>query len=208
MVVVRCRLGLEREHLHLVRMTGDGRVHVVTALHVFGHVGLGAETLFAHRTLERLFAGVHALVVQQRCVRAKRFRTVRAPEPLQMTVRRAAAKAVVRGRGSAVLHLYVVFGQPQAVVVHALVLQQVAFGPERFCAHVTNERFFARMHALVVLQRGRRPERFAAKRTLPGDTAATGTISVRGQPRFRTKMFAALFAPERRPLLLPPGVLF
>lgn len=200
MVVVRCRLSLEREHLHLVRMAGDRRVHVVTALHVFGHVGLGAETFFAHRTLERLFPGVHAFVVQQRRVRAKRFRTVRAPEPLQMTVRRAAAKAVVRGRGDAVLHLYFAFGQPRAVVMHALVLQQVAFGPERFCAHVTSERLFARVHALVILQRGRRPERFAAKRTLPGDAAATGTISVRGQPRFRTEMFATL--------LLPPGVLF
>jgi len=103
-------MGLEREHLHFVRAT-SGRVYVVAALHVLRQVGLGAETLAALGTLERLFAGVHALVVQHGRVRAERFRTVRALETLVATARADVGR-----------HLRVALHQPQAVVVHALVL--------------------------------------------------------------------------------------
>jgi len=147
-------MGLEREHLHFVRAT-SGRVYVVAALHVLSQVGLGTETFAALGTLERLFAGVHALVVQHGRVRAERFRTVRALEPL------VAARAGV-GR-----HLRVALHQPHAVVVHTLVLKQIALGPERLAAQLARERFFPGVNPLVVLQRGHRPELLAAIRTLP-----------------------------------------
>jgi len=143
----------------------------VAALHVLRQVGFGSETLAAHRTLERLFAGVHALVIQQRRVRPERFRTVRALEPLV-----AAART-----GVAVRHLRVVLDQAQAVVVHALVLQQIAFGAECLAAQIARERFFPGVHPLVVLQRGHRPKLLAAVRTLPVSAFRTVVADVRGQ---------------------------
>ncbi|KAE9540959.1 hypothetical protein AGLY_004204 [Aphis glycines] len=184
----RRRLGLEREHLNFVR-AACRRVHVVTALHVFGQVGLGAETLAAHRTLERLFAGVHALVIQQRRVRPERFRTVRALEPL---VAPRARLLVVRRR------LQLVLDQPQTVVVHPLVLQQVALGPERLGAQLARKRFFPGVHPLVVFQRGHRPELLAAVRTLPVRAVRTVVADVRDELRLGREVFVALFTSEHR----------
>jgi len=174
-------MGFEREHLHFVRAI-SGRLYVVAALHVLRQVGLGAETFAAHGTLERLFAGVHALVVQHSRVRTERFRTVRALEPLV-----AAASAGV-GR-----HLRVALDQPQAVVVHALVLKQIALGSERLGAQLARERFFPGVNPLVVLQRGYRPELLAAVRALPVNAVRTVVAYVRGQLRFRRELFVALF---------------
>lgn len=185
----RRRLDLEREHLDFVRAAGR-RVHVVTALHVLGQVGLGAETLAAHRTLERLFAGVHALVIQQRRVRPERFRTVRALEPL--VARRRARVPVVRRR------LLLALDQPQTVVVHALVLQQVALGPERLGAQLARKRLFPGVHPLVVFQRGHRPELLAAVRTLPVRAVRTVVADVRDELRLGREVFVTLFASERR----------
>lgn len=162
-------MGLEREHLHFVRAISS-RVYVVAALHVLRQVGLGTETFVAHGTLERLFAGVHALVVQHSRVSTERFRTVRALESLV-----AAASA---GVGH---HLRVALHQPQAVVVHALVLKQVTLGPERLGAQLARERFFPGVNPLVVLQRGHRPELLAAVRALPINAVRTVVAYVSGQ---------------------------
>jgi len=158
---------------------------------VFGQVGLGAETLAAHRTLERLFAGVHALMIKQRRVRPERFRTVRALEPLVASASRARVPVVRR-------RIRLVLDQPQTVVVHAFVLQQVALGTERLGAQLARKRLFPGVHPLVVLQRGHRPELLTAVRTLPVRAVRTVVANVRDELRFGREVFVTLFASKRR----------